>query len=165
MFSSAFPTSEDSINFKNVGVAIGAFERTLTKPSRWDKFLTGDTNALGDDEKRGFNEFVDAGCSGCHVGPLLGGTLFMKAGVVNAWPNQEDQGRFNVTHAEIDKMMFKVPSLRYATETAPYFHDGSVSDLPTAIKMMGHHQLGRELTDEQANSIATFLGSTSGPVE
>ena len=91
--------------------------------------------------------------------------MFMKAGVVNTWPNQEDQGRFNVTHAEIDKMVFKVPSLRYVTETAPYFHDGSVSDLPTAIKMMGHHQLGKELTDAQAASIASFLESTSGPVE
>ena len=164
-FTAAFPTFEDPVSFRNVGVAIGAFERTLTKPSRWDKYLLGDGNALGDDEKRGLNEFVDAGCVSCHNGPLLGGSMFMKAGVVNTWPNQEDQGRFNVTHAEIDKMVFKVPSLRYVTETAPYFHDGSVSDLPTAIKMMGHHQLGKELTDAQAASIASFLESTSGPVE
>ena len=165
MFAAAFPVSEDPINFKNVGVAIGAFERTLAKPSRWDKFLVGDDNALGEDEKRGLVEFMDAGCTGCHSGPLLGGNIFMKAGVVNPWPNQEDQGRFNVTHAEIDKMVFKVPSLRYAAETAPYFHDGSVTDLPTAVKMMGHHQIGKKLTDAQAASIAAFLGSTSGPVE
>ena len=165
MFSAAFPTSEDPITFKNVGVAIGAFERTLTKPSRWDKFLAGDASALTGDEKGGFNEFMDAGCASCHNGALLGGSTFMKAGVVNAWPNQEDQGRFGVTHAEIDKMVFKVPSLRYATETAPYFHDGSVADLAVAIKMMGYHQLGKELTDDQAASIAAFLGSTSGTVE
>lgn len=164
-FAAAFPTSEDPINFKNVGVAIGAFERTLSKSSRWDKFLLGDQEALSNDEKRGLNEFVLAGCTACHNGALLGGGMFMKAGVVNPWPNQEDQGRFGVTHAEIDKMVFKVPSLRYASETAPYFHDGSVEDLPTAVKMMGHHQLGKELTDEQAASIAAFLGSTSGPVE
>lgn len=165
MFAAAFPASEDPVTFKNVGVAIGAFERTLAKPSRWDNFLLGDDTALDEDERRGLVEFMAAGCPACHNGSLLGGITFMKAGVVNAWPNQEDQGRFGVTHAEIDKMVFKVPSLRYVTETAPYFHDGSVNDLPTAIKMMGHHQLGKDLTDEQANSIAAFLGSTSGPVE
>jgi cytochrome c peroxidase len=164
-FKSAFPDQKDPVTFDNVGVAIGAFERTLTKPSRWDKFLNGDDTALTVDERRGVNEFVDAGCTGCHVGPLLGGSLFMKAGIVNPWPNQQDQGKFDLTHNEADRMVFKVPSLRYATETAPYFHDGSVSDLPTAIKMMGHHQLGKELTDEQAASIAAFLGSTSGPAE
>jgi hypothetical protein len=31
--------------------------------------------------------------------------------------------------------------------------------------MMGHHQLGREITDDQAASIAAFLGSTSEPVK
>jgi cytochrome c peroxidase len=160
-FHAAFPDQKDPVTFDNVGVAIGAFERTLTKPSRWDKFLAGDVDALTNDEKRGVNEFVDAGCVGCHNGPLLGGSMFMKAGVVNPWPNQADQGRFEVTHQDADKMVFKVPSLRYSTETAPYFHDGSVTDLPTAIKMMGHHQLGKELTDEQAASIASFLGSTT----
>lgn len=165
MFGEAFPADTDPVTFKNVGVAIGAFERTLAKPSRWDKFLTGDTSALGEDEKRGLDEFLSAGCASCHNGALLGGTTFMKVGLVNPWLNQGDQGKFEVTKNEADKMMFKVPSLRYATETAPYFHDGSVADLPTAVKMMAHHQLGKELTDDQAASIAIFLGSTSGPVE
>jgi cytochrome c peroxidase len=164
-FRVAFPGVADPVTFENVGVAIGAFERTLAKPSRFDKFLSGDSNALGNDEKRGLNEFVDAGCTGCHNGALLGGTMFMKVGTVNPWPNQQDQGKFDLTKNEADRMVFKVPSLRWATETAPYFHDGSVADLPTAIKMMGHHQLGKELTDAQAASIAAFLGSTSGPVE
>lgn len=165
MFNAAFPASESPVTFRNIGTAIGAFERTLTKPSRWDKFLLGDTAALTDDEKLGLNDFVDAGCIGCHNGALLGGSTFMKAGVVNPWPNQADQGKFEVTHQESDRMVFKVPSLRYATATAPYFHDGSVADLTTAIKMMGHHQLGKELTDDQAASIAAFLGSTSEPVK
>jgi cytochrome c peroxidase len=164
-FRTAFPGVPDPVTFENVGAAIGAFERTLAKPSRFDKFLSGDGNALGNDEKRGFNEFVDAGCVGCHNGALLGGSMFMKAGVVNPWPNQQDQGKFDLTKNEADRMVFKVPSLRWVTETAPYFHDGSVADLPAAIKMMGHHQLGKELTDAQAASIAAFLGSTSGPVE
>jgi cytochrome c peroxidase len=164
-FAVAFPGAADPITFDNVGVAIGAFERTLVKPSRFDKFLSGDENALGNEEKRGLNEFVDAGCTGCHNGALLGGGTFMKVGLIQPWPNQNDQGKFEITKNEADRMVFKVPSLRWVTETAPYFHDGSVADLPTAIKMMGKHQIGKNLTDEQAASIAEFLGSTGGPVE
>ena len=87
--------------------------------------------------------------------------MFMKAGVVFPWPNQTDQGRFGLTSLEGDKMVFKVPSLRNSALTSPYFHDGSAKTLPEAVKMMAHHQLGRELTDQQAASISTWLGSTS----
>ena len=89
----------------------------------------------------------------------------MKLGLVQPWPNQNDLGRFGVTGIEADKMVFKVPSLRNVTETAPYFHDGSAADLKTAIKLMGKHQLGKELTDEQTASIEVWLGSTSGKVK
>ncbi len=164
-FKAAFPGEADPITFKNVGFTIGAFERTLTKPSRWDKFLMGDDNALGDDEKRGVTTFVDLGCSGCHAGALLGGSALMKLGAVSPWPNQADQGKFGLTKSEADRMVFKVAPLRYATETAPYFHDASAPDLKTAIRMMARHQLGKELDDAQVRDIEAWLGSTSGPVE
>ena len=164
-FKAAFPDQEDPITFHNVGYAIGAFERTLTKPSRWDKFLIGDDNALGDVEKQGVSTFVELGCSGCHSGALLGGSALMKLGAVSPWPNQTDQGKFGLTKDESDKMVFKVAPLRYATETAPYFHDASAPDLKTAIKLMGRHQLGKEVNDTQASEIEAWLSSTSGPVE
>ena len=164
-FKAAFPDQPDPITFQNVGFAIGAFERTLVKPSRWDKFLMGDDNALGDIEKQGVTSFVDLGCSGCHSGALLGGSALMKLGAVSPWPNQADQGKFGITKDEADKMVFKVAPLRYATETAPYFHDASAPDLQTAIKMMGRHQLGKEVSDTQAAEIEAWLSSTSGPVE
>jgi len=164
-FKSAFPDQEDPVTFYNVGYAIGAFERMLVKPSRWDKFLMGDDNALSDAEKQGVTTFVDLGCSGCHSGALLGGSSLMKLGAVSPWPNQADQGKFGLTKDESDKMVFKVAPLRYVTETAPYFHDASAPDLHTAIKLMGKHQLDREVTDAQAHDIEAWLGSTSGPVE
>jgi cytochrome c peroxidase len=164
-FKAAFPDQEDPVTFHNVGYAIGAFERTLTKPSRWDKFLIGDENALGDVEKQGVTTFVELGCSGCHSGALLGGSSLMKLGAVSPWPNQADQGKFGLTKDESDKMVFKVAPLRYATETAPYFHDASAPDLKTAIKLMGRHQLGKEVSDTQAAEIEAWLGSTVGPVE
>jgi len=164
-FKAAFPDQEDPVTFYNVGYAIGAFERMLVKPSRWDKFLIGDDNALSDAEKQGVTTFVDLGCSGCHSGALLGGSSLMKLGAVSPWPNQADQGKFGLTKDESDKMVFKVAPLRYATETAPYFHDASAPDLKTAIKMMGKHQLGKEISDLQASEIEIWLGSTTVPVE
>jgi len=60
--------------------------------------------------------------------------------------------------------MFKVPSLRNITETAPYLHDGSVKDLKTMVRMMAEHQLGNAITDEEAGSIVTFLAALKGEV-
>jgi cytochrome c peroxidase len=56
-------------------------------------------------------------------------------------------------------MVFKVPSLKNITETGPYFHDGSVSDLRTAIKMMALHQLGIELPDQEVYAMETWMRS------
>jgi cytochrome c peroxidase len=161
-FASAFPGSADPLTFENVGVAIGAYERTLVTHSKWDAFLKGDDTALTNDEKRGLNTFMEVGCTACHNGALLGGASFMKLGAVEAWPNQADQGRFGVTGQETDKMVFKVSSLRNSTETAPYFHDASAASLGEAVSLMGKHQLGKTLTPEQVTDIVSFLGSTKG---
>jgi cytochrome c peroxidase len=150
------------VTYDNVAKAIGAFERKLVTPCRWDKYLGGDEQALNDVEKRGAAEFVAAGCAACHSGVLVGGGMYQKVGLVKPWPNQKDLGRFNVTKSEADKLQFKVPSLRNIARTAPYFHDGSVASLEQAIRMMGEHQLGKQLTGEQVRVIAAWLGALSG---
>jgi cytochrome c peroxidase len=73
-----------------------------------------------------------------------------------------DEGRFAVTKNEADKYMFKVPSLRNVTKTAPYFHDGSVAELPAAIKIIAKVNLNKDLTDAEINSIAAFLETLTG---
>jgi cytochrome c peroxidase len=163
-FRAAFPDDKDPITYDNMAQAIGAFERKLLTPSRWDKFLEGDKSALTDAEKAGFKQFVSAGCPTCHTGAYLGGHMYQKAGLVKPWPNQKDQGRFEVTKNESDKMMFKVPSLRNVDKTAPYFHDGSVADLGAAVKQIANLQLGRKLTDAQTAEIVTFLGALTGEI-
>lgn len=161
-FTRAFPGEKEPLTFQNVGVAIGAYERTLATPSKWDEFLKGDDAALTDDEKRGLNTFIEVGCTGCHNGALLGGNNYMKLGLVRPWPNQSDVGRVAVTKNSSDSMVFKVAQLRNVTETGPYFHDASAASLGEAISLMGQHQLGKELTPEQVLDIADFLGSTKG---
>ncbi len=42
LFEGAFPQEKDPINYDNMALAIGAFERGLVTPSRWDAFLEGD---------------------------------------------------------------------------------------------------------------------------
>jgi cytochrome c peroxidase len=75
-----------------------------------------------------------------------------------------DEGRFKVTNNEVDKYMFKVPSLRNVEKTYPYFHDGSVSDLKEAIVIMGKVQLNREYTDKELNDMVAFLKTLTGEV-
>ena len=45
-FAAAFPGRGPAITAEHVGAAIGAFERGLVTPSRWDAYLTGDRTAL-----------------------------------------------------------------------------------------------------------------------
>jgi cytochrome c peroxidase len=159
-FGRAFPG--EPINLDHIARAIAAFERTLVTPSRWDRFLEGDSKAMSRSERDGLKLFVETGCVQCHVGELVGGSMFQKVGIVEAWPNQTDQGRYAVTHLDSDQMVFKVPSLRNVTQTAPYFHDGSVATLATAIRMMGKYQLGVELTADEVASIETWLKVLDG---
>ena len=164
LFKAAFPNEATSMTFDNVGRAIGAYERGLSTPGRWDSFLAGDKNALTAKEKDGLRTFLNVGCMVCHTGPLLGGATFERVGVVEPWPNQKDPGRMAVTHSAGDRMMFKVPTLRNVAKTAPYFHDGSGATLRDAVRLMGKHQLGLELTVVEVDAIATWLGALDGEV-
>lgn len=161
-FAAAFPGEADPITYDNLGKAIGAFERKLVTPSRWDRYVAGDHTALTAPEVEGLKVFTDVGCMVCHTGEYVGGAMFQKVGVVEPWPNQKDQGRFEVTKQASDKMVFKVPSLRNIAMTAPYFHDGSSATLDVAVVAMARHQLGVELSPEETASIVTFLGSLTG---
>ena len=148
-FKAAFPEQKDPINYDNMAKAIGAFERGLVTPSRWDKFLQGDQTAVTNEEKAGFNAFLEAGCQSCHMGVLVGGNLYQKLGLAKAFPDASDEGRAKVTKSEGDKFFFKVPSLRNIEKTAPYFHNGKIATLEDATKQMGDYQVGASLTDEQ----------------
>lgn len=161
-FAAAFPGEVQPITFDNVGRALGAFERGLVTPSRWDQYLMGDSTALTPNEIKGLRLFTSLGCMTCHTGELLGGSSFQKVGLAEPWPNQADQGRYQVTRLETDRMAFKVPSLRNVAMTGPYFHDGSVPDLSTAVRMMARYQLGEELTPTSVAELVAWLQALTG---
>lgn len=161
-FAAAFPGEPNPMTYDNVGKAIGAFERQLLTPSRWDRYLGGDQAALSPDEKRGLQTFLTAGCQGCHNGPYMGGLMFQRLGVVQPWPNTSDLGRFGVTGSPSDSLVFKVPGLRNIAMTGPYFNSGSVTSLDEGVRLMARHQLGTELTPDQVASIVTYLQALTG---
>ena len=163
-FQEAFPGEKNPVTYDNVGKAIGAFERKLVTPSRWDKYLTGDLTALTNVEKIGFNQFMDAGCQMCHSGAYVGGSTYMKLGVMKPWPDTADLGRFDVTHHDADKLKFKVPTLRNIAKTGPYFHNGSVPTLDQAVKDMGEFQLGKSLSNDQIKYIVVWLNTLTGDI-
>jgi cytochrome c peroxidase len=70
-----------------------------------------------------------------------------------------------VTGEEVDRNVFKVPSLRNVALTAPYFHDGSVKTLEEAVDVMFRFQLGRIASREDKDSIVLFLGTLTGGPE
>jgi cytochrome c peroxidase/serine/threonine protein kinase len=161
-FAAAFPDDAAPISFDNIARALAAFEATLYSRGRWDRFLEGDRAALSDEEKAGFNRFVEVGCVTCHFGPNVGATMFQRLGLVKAWPDSRDRGRFEITRRDVDWMVFRVPTLRNVEATGPYFHDGSVSDLDTAIQLMARHQLGKELDPRDVRLIRSWLASLTG---
>jgi cytochrome c peroxidase len=163
-FRKAFPDDKDAVSYDNMGKAIGAFERKLITPARWDKFLKGDQAALTSQEKAGLNVFLAAGCQACHAGAYLGANMYQKLGAVKAWPDSSDTGRLHVTNSEADRMMFKVPSLRNIAKTAPYFHNGKVSTLDEAISKMAEFQLGRAMSPEDVKLLAGWLESLTGEI-
>ncbi|MBI5816611.1 MAG: cytochrome-c peroxidase [Nitrospinae bacterium] len=162
LFKEAFPGQKEAVTYKNLADAIGAFERALLTPSRFDEFLKGNENALSGKEKAGLKMFMDKGCVSCHNGPVVGGGMYQKFGLVNEPDFLKDRGRVDVTKKEEDLHVFKVPSLRNIALTYPYFNDGSVWDLREAVKIMGWTQLGDRLTDPEVDSIVTFLNALTG---
>jgi cytochrome c peroxidase len=163
-FKKAFPDAKGQVTPETVAMAFGAYARKLLTPSRWDKFLAGDETALTAEEKAGVGAFMDASCTTCHAGKYVGGAQTQKLGVAKPWPNAPDPGRFEVTKQEVDRGVFKVPTLRNVTKTGPYLHDGSVASLEELTKMMGRYQVGKELTDAQTKAIVAFLGALTGEV-
>jgi len=170
LFKEAFPGAAQPINIDNTALAIAAFEETLTTlDTPYDK------GSMSKEAAKGFEVFKEVGCTSCHsgahfAGPKLpiGTGFYMK---FPTFPNEEfekkyqfskDKGRFEVTGKESDKNMWRVPTLRNVAITGPYFHNGSVGDLKTAIKVMGKTQLAQDLKSEQIESIEAFLNTLTG---
>jgi cytochrome c peroxidase len=174
MFEKAF--GPDSMTVENAAKAVAAFERTLITPnSPYDRYIKGDKKAMTEQQVRGMNTFAASGCAGCHSGPAFNGPT-MKPGegfyakfptfsdnsFVAKYTLDQDKGRQDVTTNDADANMFRVQTLRNITDTAPYFHNGSVNDLHEAVRIMAKTQLNTDLDESDVDDIVAFLGALTG---
>jgi cytochrome c peroxidase len=155
---------------RNYALALQAYQATLITPSKFDRILASTTDEpFTAPERRGLEQFLNLGCADCHKGPLLGGTLIRKFGIIRPYPEatgsaKHDAGLFETTKNEADRDKFRVSMLRNIARTAPYFHDGSAPTLSAAIKIMADTQLGETLTETQTADIAAFLATLTGEI-
>ncbi len=168
-FKNAFLSIEDSMSPANYAKAIEAYEATLNTPALFDRYLSGQNDALNDEQKSGLQLFMKTGCADCHSGKLLGGESLEKFGVYHEYwtatgSETRDAGLFESSSKEDDRYHFRTSMLRNIEKTAPYFHDGSVATLSEAVRVMAKVQFDRELDSQQIKSIVAFLGSLTGEV-
>ncbi|MGE4133744.1 MAG: cytochrome-c peroxidase [Bdellovibrionales bacterium] len=159
------------VTINNIAKAIAAFERTLITPnSPFDRYIKGDKTAMSKDAIMGFETFKTTGCVACHQGSNFSGPdlpvgtgfyqkfpTYPDSGIEKKYAFTSDPGRFKHTKQDSDKGLFRVPSLRNIALTAPYFHNGAVTTLEEAIRVMAKLQLNKTLKKAEIKSIAAFL--------
>ncbi|HEY9898028.1 MAG TPA: cytochrome c peroxidase [Pantanalinema sp.] len=166
---------KNGLNIDNAAGAIAAYERTLVTPnSPFDRYVKGDASALSSAARRGMGLVQQLGCVSCHSGPNFSGPPLPEGtGFYQRFPSvasaydaryqlKKDPGRYEVTRAEADRHVWRVPTWRNVARTAPYFHNGSVKTLDEAVRVMAKSQLNATLTDAQTKDIVAFLNALTG---
>lgn len=146
-----------AVTAANLAAALAAFERTLvTADTPYDRFVRGDARALTPLQLAGMALFESVGCVHCHAAPTFSGaSAFEGRAPYRAFPARTlpdlsrlqlaaDPGRAPPGSAA---GVWRVPSLRNVAVTAPYFHNGSVSKLEEAVRIMARTQLGLAIGD------------------
>ena len=146
-FLDAFPYEDkNSMDTFEVMNAIGSYIRSLVYlNSRFDEYMRGSKSAMNPDEINGFNLFMGkAKCATCHFMPLFSGAfpprfikmemevigVPMKRGENKIDP---DEGRYGIVKVESQRHAFKIPTVRNASLTAPYMHNGIFANLDQVI--------------------------------
>ncbi|GAA4114880.1 cytochrome c peroxidase [Aquimarina addita] len=165
--------------------AISSYVATLKGfNSKFDQNIRGEIDTFSDSEKRGFNLYMGkALCATCHFIPLTNGTVppFFKEtekeviGVPATTSNKkldDDVGFYTMFEEEIHKGMFKTPTIRNASLTAPYMHNGVYNTLEQVLEFYnlgGGGGLGfdleyqtlpfdnLELSDQEQKDIIAFI--------
>jgi cytochrome c peroxidase len=167
-FAKAFP-DKPKVSADSLAKAIATYERTLVSPpTRFDRWVEGDENALTAQEVDGFKLFTGkAGCANCHTGYAFTDGNFYDIGLPDA-----DRGRGAVLHLAAADHAFKTPGLRELKRSAPYMHDGSLATLDDVLAHYEHGITERKtvapdlvrpltLTAEERAALLAFLGTLS----
>ena len=170
--------------FANIGKAIAAYERLLITPNApFDRYVTGDEEAITLEAKRGLKIFIGKGvCVLCHGTPHFRDNDFHNLGIPQG-PLPEDTGRFqgiaklladpfnsagiysdsrvdaantlNLLEPRLEHQgEFKTPTLRNVALTPPYFHTGEFPTLASVIEF-----------NDAGGTTNEFAGRRAAPVE
>lgn len=166
LFHRAFPEASE-LTIEEVAKAIAAYERTLITPnSPYDRFLAGDKSAMTSQQLAGMALFEQSGCVHCHSGPnFSAASVFSETSEYRTFPAAESQ--YTQTYdlvsdlgakpiAEGKPGLWRVPSLRNVTLTAPYFHNGSVETLEEAVRVMARVQLNKTLSERTEDDSQSY---------
>ena len=141
----------------------------VSSNSKYDSVKRNQGVVFTANEEAGY-VIVKQKCAPCHSEPLFTDNSFRNNGISISTVN--DMGRYLVTQHEADKYLFKVPSLRNLSYTAPYMHDGRFFTLDAALDHYSNQvqntanldpifqqgpQLGIPLTADEKIKIGTFL--------
>lgn len=149
-FQAAF--GDERIDIARIAAAIASFERTLVSTDTpYDRFVRGDARALNASQLRGMALFDGLGCTGCHGGAnFSAASVFDPHAPLRSFPAyasplieryrlHEDPG---LARPGSPRALWRVPSLRNVALTGPYFHNGAVTNLADAVRVMASAQLG-----------------------
>jgi cytochrome c peroxidase len=148
-FKEAF--GDENVSKDRIFKAIATFERTIvSKKSRFDKFIEGDSTQLNNKEVLGLHLFrTKARCINCHNSTNFTDEQFHNAGLTYYGRKYEDLGLYNLTKNPQDVGKFKTPSLRDITATAPYMHNGLFPHLRGVLNMYNAGMPNLKPNDEQ----------------
>jgi cytochrome c peroxidase len=164
-FKEAFG-GENAVTAEHIVSAISSYMRSLSSfNSRFDEYMRGDKTKMNAQEQRGFNLFAGkAKCATCHFIPLFNGTVpptfqETEAEVIGVpkeakWKQAEidpDIGKMAINGIELNKYMFKTPTLRNIELTAPYMHNGVYKTLDEVMRfynMGGGKGIGIDLANQ-----------------
>jgi cytochrome c peroxidase len=133
LFTDVFGGS-NPVTVENYAKAVAAFERTIVSTnSPYDQYLKGNLDALTDDQKSGLILFNGkARCANCHYGPMLSDYDFHCMGI----PENPDSPHFPADSGKFAEFKFRTPTLRNASITGPYMHNGMLSSLKEVVEFM-----------------------------
>lgn len=161
--------AEEVVTHGTLRLALAAYLRELRTPmAPWDLWLSGDDDALDDEQRAGLDLFIgDAGCVACHTGPLFSDFSMHVVGAA-----QEGLGRDTTRGDDLGwgehggtPYSFRTPPLRQVAATAPYFHAGTAETLTEVLEFKN---AGRSdhvaVSDARLSSHVRPLGLSSSEI-